>query len=196
MVRRALFVAMLAAAALAVPSPVSAGGGGCAEVTQGTGATVELLDFCITPAILRVDPGTTVTFVNRDDFEHVIAGSGSSWGSDGYMAPDDAFTATFRKNGVYPFQCYLHPSMAGAVIVGTGIGAGPADRSGVVVAPWQGPEPLPEVVYLTRAPEIRTVRASSAPAWTAGIAVGLATGLLIALGGAALLRKRHSAGMG
>jgi plastocyanin len=196
MVRRALLAAVLATAALGVPSPASAGGGGCAELTEGSGTTVEILYSCLTPTLIRVDPGATVTFVNRDDYRHVIAGAGYAWSSDGYLRADDAFTATFRRNGVYPFQCYLHPGMAGAVIVGDGTGLGAAQSGGVVVEPLDIPEqPLPEVVYLTRAPDIRTVRASSAPAWTGGIAVGLAAGVTIAFAGAALLRRRHSAGV-
>jgi plastocyanin len=197
MVRRALFAAVLATATFGLPSNALAGGGGCTELTAGSGTTVEILYSCLTPTLIRVDPGATVTFVNRDDYRHVIAGAGYAWSSDGYLRADDAFAATFRRNGVYPFQCYLHPGMAGAVIVGDGSGLGAAQSGDVVVEPLEIPEePLPEVVYLTRAPEIRTVRASSAPAWTAGIAVGLATGLLIALAGAALLRRHHSAGMG
>lgn len=192
MVRRAFLVVALAAAALCVPSPASAGGGGCVEVTEGSGTTVEILYSCITPTLLRAEPGATVTFVNRDDYRHVIAGAGYAWSSDGYMGSGEAFTATFRRDGVYPFQCYLHPGMAGAVIVGDGTGLGAARSGGVVVEPLEIPDqPLPEVVYLTRAPEIRTVRASSAPAWTAGIAVGLAVGALIALVGAVRRRGRR-----
>jgi plastocyanin len=195
MARRAFLVGVLVMVALAVPVPASAGGGGCAELTEGTGATVEILYSCITPTILRVDPGDEVTFVNRDGYRHVIAGAGYYWASDGYMGPNEAFTATFRKDGVYPYQCYLHPGMAGAVIVGTGTGLGPASKGGVLIAPYEGPEPLPKVVYLEREPEtvVRRVEASSAGAWTGGIAVGVAAGALIVLGGVLLVRRRRSA---
>jgi plastocyanin len=197
MVRRAFLMSMLTAAALALPMPALAGGGGCAEITEGTGTTVELLYSCITPTLLRVDPGETVTFVNRDDYRHVISGAGYSWGSNGNMAADEAFTATFRKNGVYPYQCYLHPGMAGAVIVGDGTGLGPADQAGVVVAPFQefeGQEPLPEVVYVTRAPQVRTVTAlSGGPvAWAGGIVIGLVIGVIVTLGLRGSARRRTS----
>ena len=187
MVRRAFLISVLTTAALMLPVPASAGGGGCAEITEGTGTTVELLYTCITPTLLRVDPGESVTFVNRDDYRHVISGAGYAWGSDGNMAANEAFTATFRKNGVYPYQCYLHPGMAGAVIVGDGTGLGPANRAGVVVAPFQefeGQEPLPEVVYVTRAPEVRAEVGSSggSVAWAGGILVGLVVGAIVTLG--------------
>lgn len=192
MIRRAFLAVVLAGAALALPTPASAGGGGCAEVTEGTGTTVEMLYACLTPTLLRVEPGETVTFVNRDSFRHVIAGAGYAWGSNGNMGPDEAFTATFRKDGVYPYQCYLHPGMAGAVIVGDGTGSGPADRANVFVAPFEGEEPLPEVVYVTRAPEIRTeVTSSGGPiAWAGGILVGLVAGVIVTLGVRGSARRR------
>jgi hypothetical protein len=55
MARRALLTLVLSGIALAIPAPASAGGGGgCVEVTEGTGTTVELLNSCITPTLLRV----------------------------------------------------------------------------------------------------------------------------------------------
>lgn len=183
MVRRAFLTLALSGIALAIPVPASAGGGGCVEVTEGTGTTVELLNYCITPTLLRVQPGETVTFVNRDETRHVISSSGYAWGSDGYMRHDEVFTATFSENGVYPYQCYLHPGMAGAVIVGDATGLGAAERGGVVAAPLQ--EPLPEVVYVTRAPEPGAATSSSGrpAAWAAGgILVGLIAGAIVTLG--------------
>ncbi len=106
-------------------APTVAAGGGCTEVTQGKGTTLEL----------RVDPHTRVTFVNRDDADHVIVGSGFAWGSDGMMHAGDSFTVRFNRSGVYPFQCYLHPGMAGAVIVGDASGNGPAAAGSLVVEP-------------------------------------------------------------
>jgi plastocyanin len=182
MVRRAVLTLVLSGVAIAIPLPASAGGGGCVEVTEGTGTIVALLNYCITPTMLRVDPGETVTFVNRDQTRHVISSAGYAWGSDGYMRRDEAFTATFREDGIYPYQCYLHPGMAGAVIVGDAAGPGAADRGGVVAAPLQ--EPLPELVYVTRAPEVRDVATTSARpvAWAGGILIGLIVGAIVTLG--------------
>ncbi len=185
MVRRAFLTLALSGIALAIPVPASAGGGGCYKLTQGEGTTIELKNFCITPTLLRVEPGETVTFVNRDTFRHIITSAGVEWSSDGFLRADEAFTATFRKDGVYPYQCYLHPGMAGAVIVGDATGLGAADRGGVFVAPFEGEQPLPEVVYVTRAPEPGAATSSSgrAAAWAAGgILVGLIAGAIVTLG--------------
>jgi hypothetical protein len=74
-----------------------------------------------------------VTFTNYDEVDHVIVGAGSAWGSDGIMGRGDSFTARFERDGVYPFQCYLHPGMSGAVLVGDANGLGAATRGGVVI---------------------------------------------------------------
>jgi len=191
--RRVFLAFALMGFALMLPSAASAGGGGCAELTDGGGTTVEILYSCITPTLIRVDEGTTVTFVNRDSYRHDIAGAGYSWSSEGFLGEGEAFTATFRRDGIYPFQCYLHPGMSGAVVVGTGTGLGPATSGSVLVEQISLEEPLPQIVYLTRPPEIRTVvaRSSSAGAWTAGIAVGALLGLLTATVATFVLRRRE-----
>jgi plastocyanin len=176
--------------------PAVAGGGGCAEITEGDGTTVEFLYACITPTTLRIDPGETVTFVNRDSFRHVIAGSGYGWGSEGNMREGEAFTATFRNNGVYAFQCYYHPGMVGAVIVGDGSGLGPAERGSVDVAPVVPLEPSPEVAGVPDTEVrtvVRTVDEPSPAAWLGGAAVGLVAGAAVTGGLVARRRKAQSA---
>ena len=196
-IRRAFLVCALSSIALLAPIPASAGGGGCGELTDGSGTTVQIEFSCITPTLIRVEPGDTVTFVNRDSYRHVIAGAGYQWASKGYMAAGEAFAATFDEDGVYPYQCYLHPGMSGAVVVGTGTGLGPATSGNVLVEQVSLEEPLPEIVYVTRPPEIRTVvtGSSSAGPWAVGIIVGLATGVLVALGARTLGRGRGGDGM-
>ena len=117
---------------VAAPSAVA---GGCAEVTSGRSAAVDLKGLCVFPTLVRVPSDGAVTFTNRDEVEHIIVGSGFGWGSDGIMRQGDSFTTTFAHDGVYPFQCYLHPGMSGAVLVGDANGRGAATSSGVVVEP-------------------------------------------------------------
>lgn len=193
--RRAFLVWVLMTIVVLAPIPASAGGGGCAELTDGSGLTVEIEFSCITPTLIRVEPGDTVTFVNRDSYRHVIVGAGYQWASKGYMRAQEAFAATFDEDGVYPYQCYLHPGMSGTVVVGTGTGLGPATNGNVLVEQVSLQVPLPEIVYVTRPPEIRTVvtGSSSAGPWTVGILVGLATGVLVALGATTLGRRRREA---
>lgn len=111
-----LFVAALWA------TPAAAGGGCHSGPTEGRGNTVQMVNACFTPSILRTEAGTEVTFVNRDAVTHNISANG--WGHFDDMGRGDAFTATFDQAGVYPFACMYHPGMTGAIVVGNGTGAG------------------------------------------------------------------------
>ena len=134
MMRRSLLAAILAFGPMLLSSPPAAAGGGCGEVTSGHGAAVDLKGSCIFPTLVRVPSGGgEVTFTNYDEVDHVVVGAGYAWGSDGIMHQSDSFTARFRRDGVYPFQCYLHPAMSGAVLVGDANARGAATSGGVTV---------------------------------------------------------------
>jgi plastocyanin len=116
-----LLLAVLAATVLAA-APASAGGGCHAPATEGRGTTVALTDLCFTPTVLRVQPGSTVTFVNRDMMAHPLSRPGGEWGWDGGVG--DRATVRLEQAGTYPFFCYVHPGMVGVVVVGDGRGTG------------------------------------------------------------------------
>ncbi|HEX2025574.1 MAG TPA: plastocyanin/azurin family copper-binding protein, partial [Actinomycetota bacterium] len=113
--------------------PARAGGGMChAELSEGSGTVVAMSKLCFRPGVIRADPGTSVTFVNRDPIDHNVSASG--WGNLEPMAHGDSFTATFGGPGVYPFACMYHPGMVGAVVVGEDLEAGSADAVDVSAA--------------------------------------------------------------
>jgi plastocyanin len=114
-------LAVLAATVLAA-APASAGGGCHAPATEGRGTTVALTDLCFTPTVLRVQPGSTVTFVNRDTMAHPLSRPGGEWGWDGGVG--DRATVRLDQAGTYPFFCHVHPGMVGVVVVGDGRGTG------------------------------------------------------------------------
>jgi len=166
--------------ALLFPAVPALAGGGChSGATQGEGDTVEFKDACFTPSILRVDPGDSVTFVNLDDMTHNVGGN--QWGNYEDMNLGDAFTAAFDEAGVYPYACSYHPGMTGAIIVGSGDGAG--DGENVTVASFQQPAASPVI-------EVRTVteQASGTPV-AIGWIVGGALGVGLGFGIAALVRR-------
>ena len=79
MARRTLFVlAATFLAALALPAVAIAGGGCHDGATTGEGDIVEMKDACFRPSTLQIDPGDTVTFVNRDAMTHNVTAMG--WG--------------------------------------------------------------------------------------------------------------------
>lgn len=118
----ALLLAVLAATVLAAAPPAAAGGGCHAPATEGRGTTVALTDLCFTPTVLRVAPGTEVTFVNRDSVAHPLGRPGGEWGWDGTAG--GRASVRLDQAGTYPFFCYVHPGMVGVVVAGDGRGPG------------------------------------------------------------------------
>lgn len=127
-----LLLAVLAATALTAV-PASAGGGGCHRpATDARGTTLALTELCFSPTVLRVEPGSEVTIVNRDTLLHPLSRPGGDWYWDGGIG--DTTTVRMDAAGTYPFFCYAHPGMVGVVVVGDGRGSG----SGVVEAAATG----------------------------------------------------------
>jgi plastocyanin len=101
-------------------------GGGCmhgTHPTDGHGTVVELIDLCFSPTVLHVEPGTEVTWVNRDDTSHEVTGVGGTWGTFDDLGLNDRVSYTFADDGVYVYSCFIHPGMVGAIVVGSGAGA-------------------------------------------------------------------------
>jgi plastocyanin len=143
-----LLTTFSAAAALTVAVAMNAGealgGGTCHEgngVTDARATTVTMSNNCFVATITRVHEGATITFVNEDDAAHTVTGANFSWGQtnvskgdepeDPYLAKGDRLEQTFDESGVYPYFCFLHPGMIGAVVVGDGEGAGAAAEGAV-----------------------------------------------------------------
>ena len=123
-------VVTVAVLALAGAVPITAeasGGGGCGRaVSDARGSSVRIHNFCFLPTILRVRPGETVTFANRDGFAHVVLGANGVWGSFSQLRSHQEVRYRFTRPGVYPYVCTFHPGMVGAVVVGGGAGRGEA----------------------------------------------------------------------
>ena len=163
--RRALLLVIVVVAML-VPAASARAGGGChGDVTQGTGDTVEMIGACFTPSTLRVQPGTTVTFVNRDAFEHNVSGNG--WGRYESIGQGDRVSAVFDEEGIFAYACSIHPGMTGSVVVGDGDGTG---NGAAVVA--SDDDPGDAAVAGTSA-------TSDGPGWIAAAALALAAGVLL-----------------
>jgi plastocyanin len=191
MSRRLALAATLMLAALAVPAvPASAGGGGCyGGATQGSGTDVFLAGACPTPSILQVDPGTAVTFTNKDPFVHNIIGN--TWGHPDDLNQGDSFAATFDKPGVYPYACWYHPGMTGAIVVGSGMGAGNGETVSIGAGSVPSASPAAEAAVqapVAAAEPAPADDASSTVGWFGGGAIGLALGAGVVLG----LRRRRS----
>ncbi|TMB71113.1 MAG: hypothetical protein E6J43_00235 [Chloroflexi bacterium] len=107
--------------ALAGGTPAQAGGGCHSNVfSDEAKTTVELSKSCFSPTVVRVQPGDQVTWTNTDPTAHTVTGVADSWGTDQQIPEGQSVSYKFDKSGVFPYFCYLHPSMAGAVVVGDG----------------------------------------------------------------------------
>ncbi len=106
---------------------LTAGLSGCVEKTPPQMQTqtneVMIKNFSFQPSSINVTNGTTVTWVNDDPAAHTVTSSDGIF-SSGNIAPGAVFNFTFTKPGKYQYQCLIHPSMVGYVIVTSGsIGA-------------------------------------------------------------------------
>jgi plastocyanin len=78
--------------------------------------TIHIDNFTFEPAELTVKPGSTVTWVNRDDIPHTIVSAGKFRSKT--LDTDDSFSFTFTAPGDYRYFCSLHPHMTGMIKVG------------------------------------------------------------------------------
>jgi len=119
------------ALALAGGAPAEAGGG-CHDtiLKDERGVAVDLKGSCFWPTVVRIDEGQQITWTNRDDTAHTVTGVANSWGTSDQMSQGNSVTYSFAKSGVFPYFCYLHPSMVGAVVVGDGRAASTGTSAG------------------------------------------------------------------
>jgi plastocyanin len=121
-------VGAVACMALWGGSGIALAGGGChIPPTTGRGDRVDIADLCFDATVLYVQPGTDVTWTNRDAMTHVVVGVGDSWGDPEIsLMQGDTVSYRFDQDGVYPYSCLIHPGMVGAIVVGDGVGTDPA----------------------------------------------------------------------
>ncbi len=108
---------------LAVPAVAQA-------APAGAAAVVEIRDDVFVPAVLRVRPGTAVTWRNAGRHAHTVTASDGSWDS-GLLAPGQQFRRTFPRPGAYRYYCTPHGAptgrgMAGLILVGEEAAVPPA----------------------------------------------------------------------
>jgi plastocyanin len=86
------------------------------QTSSNAGHNVSIANFAFTPAQLTVKAGETVTFVNADDETHTATAVDRSFDS-GRLDRNARFSHTFTKPGTYPYQCLIHTSMKGTIVV-------------------------------------------------------------------------------
>jgi plastocyanin len=188
--RSALLGIALVIGLMLVPSNASAsGGGGCGRpVTDATGTTITIRQFCFGPTILRVAPGETVTWINKDVVPHTVVGANAVWGDFSTLKRHAQVTYRFIRSGVYPYVCTYHPGMVGAVVVGDGTGPGSALTTTTAAGPVTLVDPTSDLrnAPVAVAPSVDRTRPGL---WAAGIGAGLI--LMLIVGTAWIKMRRH-----
>jgi plastocyanin len=77
---------------------------------------VKVDNFTFNPAAINVPVNTTVSWINKDDIPHVVAGNDGSFKSQA-LDTDDKYSYTFTKAGTNSYYCPIHPKMVGKVVV-------------------------------------------------------------------------------
>jgi plastocyanin len=85
--------------------------------------TVEIRNNAFNPPQLNVAPGTTVTFVNRDNMPHTATADNGLFDT-GVLEPGDSSWVLFEGAGTVTYHCELHPDMKGSIVVDEGGGKG------------------------------------------------------------------------
>ena len=82
----------------------------------GAAGEVTIADFAFQAAEISVTVGTTVNWTNADSAGHSVVATARSFKSE-RLGTGESFTFTFDAPGTFTYNCGIHPSMAGTVVV-------------------------------------------------------------------------------
>lgn len=104
------FAASLLTVSLLLGATMPAAGAETAEVA------IEKMQFV--PPVLKIRPGTTVTWVNREKrTNHSVFFEQENLPESDRLFPGETYQRAFDKPGTYPYRCGPHPEMLGVIEV-------------------------------------------------------------------------------
>ena len=78
-------------------------------------------DQCYIPSVVTISTHQSATWLNQDVAFHSVTsgeyGDPDGLFDSGHLDPDELFSVTFDKEGIYEYHCTLHTWMKGTVIV-------------------------------------------------------------------------------
>ena len=74
-------------------------------------------EYTYSPARIRIQAGTTVTFTNLGQLNHTATAFPKHEWDTGDLASGDSKAITFTQTGIYYYICTPHPWMSGQIIV-------------------------------------------------------------------------------
>lgn len=78
---------------------------------------VIIANFAFSPASLTIKAGDTVLFVNRDDVPHTATRAAKGAFDTESLSQGRNMKITFANPGEYTYNCSIHPSMEGRIVV-------------------------------------------------------------------------------
>ena len=92
--------------------------GGVTAAHAGETVEVGIDRMLFQPQHLKIKPGTTVKWVNRERRNnHSILFEKEGFPESDRIFPGESWQRTFDKPGIYPYVCGPHPEMTGVVEV-------------------------------------------------------------------------------
>ena len=92
--------------------------GVCLAARAGEIVEVAIEQMKFVPQVVKVKPGTTVKWVNREKRNnHSILFEREGLPESERFFPGESWQRTFSKPGTYPYVCGPHPEMTGVVEV-------------------------------------------------------------------------------
>ena len=76
---------------------------------------VSIKNFAFNPAQINIKTGDKVTWINQDSVPHSIVINGVEKSET--LSLDGSFEQIFNTPGTYSYNCGIHPSMKGTVVV-------------------------------------------------------------------------------
>jgi plastocyanin len=89
---------------------------GAANAARATEHQVVIDGMAFHPKVVRVRPGDTITWLNKDMFVHNVTAA-SAHASSGELAPGKSWRYAVPAAASFDYLCTLHPMMAGHVEV-------------------------------------------------------------------------------
>ncbi len=87
---------------------------GC--TTQYSSNTITIQNTAFYPTTLTVKPGTTVTWINKDNETQDIVSNTGIFDS-GNLKTNQSYNYTFNQSGSYPFHSTINANLTGTIIV-------------------------------------------------------------------------------
>src|SRR3954451_13690832 len=106
-----------------------------APATASAAATVSIVGKSFGPSAVTVAPGDAVTWTWSSGPHNVHVVSGPQSFDSGIKDTGGTYTHTLTAAGTYTYQCDVHPTMRGTVVVGAAAAATPAPAGPAGAAP-------------------------------------------------------------